>query len=126
MAARSALFFASPARVDPLQDWARAICNTTRRETAEPRLRAPIERAQFRRAEAILGGMLLGNGSVCREFLVCTFGGLCLHGTSGRLGRGGVRLRKVDMHSRRREVGLERRVVNVFTASRELDVARVF
>lgn len=126
LATQCALFLASLVRVDLLQDWARAIWYTAGRGTAEPRLRVPVERAQFRSTEAILGGRLFGSGNVCRGSLVYTLGGLCLHGTSGGLGRGGVRLRKIDMHSRRREVDLERRVVDAFTASRELDVAKTF
>lgn len=126
MATRCALFSASLVCGGPFQDWARAIWNAAGRETVEPRLRAPIERARFWRTEAILGGRLLGNGRVGRGSLVYTLGGLCLHGTSGGLGRGGVRLRKFDMHSRRRVVDLERRVMNAFAASRETGVAKTF
>lgn len=107
LATRCALFLASLLGVDRFQDWTRAIWYTAGRGTAELRLRAPIEGARFRSTEAILGGRLLGGGSVCRGSLVYAFGGLCLHGTSGGLGRDGVRLRKNDMHSRRREFDLE-------------------
>lgn len=126
VATRDALFLASLNSVEIPQDWACAMWYTAGRGTTEPRLRAPVERARFRRTKAILGGRLLRLGSVCRGFLVYTLGGLCLHGTSGRLGRGGVRLRKIDMHSRRKEVDLERRVMNAFAGSGELDVARAF
>lgn len=126
MAAQAALFFASCVRIDALHDWACAICNRLGRETTRPRLGAPIERARFRRTEAILGGRLLGSGSVCRGFLVYTFRRLCLHGISGRLGRNGVRLRNTEMHSRVREVDMEQRVIRAFAASREIDVAGVF
>lgn len=127
MATQSALFFASLGCIDALHDLACAICNRIGRETAEPRLGNPIERARFRRTEAILGGRLLGRGSVCRGFLVYTFDGLCLHGISWRLGGGEVRLRKVDMHSRVvEELDVERRVLRTLSASNDFDVARVF
>lgn len=70
MATRLGLFCAGPDRVAPLQDWARAICSTAGQEAVEPRLRGPIERALFRRAEAILGNRLLGSGRFCRGLLV--------------------------------------------------------
>lgn len=44
----------------------------------------------------------------------------------GRFGRGGVRLRRIVLHSRRRGLDVERRVINALAATEELDVARVF